>query len=252
MRRFEDKTVIVTGASQGLGAAYAFAFAREGAKVALFDIGDLSASAATIAEAGGPHLEATVDITDAAAVRAAVDKVADRFGGIDVLINNASISGDLSLRPFTEISSDEWDRVLSVNTRGTFECTKAVVPHMRARGRGKIVNVASGTAFKGTPGLLHYVASKGAVLAMTRGMARELGEYGICVNCLSPGLTSTEKIVANASWTGDATQTNIATRALKREAVPADLVGTVLFMASAESDFTTGQSFIVDGGSVMQ
>lgn len=251
MARFSDTTVLITGAAQGLGAVYARAFAAEGADLGLVDLDDLSACAAACTRVGARCLPLQADVTDEQAVGDAVAALARRFGRIDVLINNASISGDLALRPFTDITSAEWDRVLAVNLRGTFEFCRAVAPYMQRQGRGKIINVASGTAFKGTPGLLHYVASKGAVLAMTRSLARELGADGICVNCLSPGLTRSDKVVSNASWDDTATQGNIASRALQREADPEDLIGTVLFMASRDSDFSTGQTFVVDGGSVM-
>lgn len=249
--RFSGKTVLITGAAQGLGAAYATAFAVEGADLGLFDLADPAEAAAAVAEAGGQSFAAQVDITDASALAEAVTGLIAEFGRIDVLINNASISGDLKLGPFTEIDSAVWDRVMAVNVRGSFECARAVVPQMRLQGGGKIINVASGTAFKGTPGLMHYVASKGAILAMTRAMARELGPDGICVNCLAPGLTLSDKVMSNPSWNEAAQRANIATRALARPARPGDLIGTVMFMASAESDFTTGQTFVVDGGSVM-
>jgi NAD(P)-dependent dehydrogenase (short-subunit alcohol dehydrogenase family) len=139
---------------------------------------------------------------------------------------------------------------MAVNVRGSFECAKAVLPVMRKQGYGKIVNIASATAFKGAPMMLAYVASKGAVIAMTRSIAREVGDAGICCNCLAPGLTMSTNVQANAAWAGDMVRNNIASRCLKREAVPDDLIGALLFLASAESDFMSGQTVVVDGGSV--
>jgi NAD(P)-dependent dehydrogenase (short-subunit alcohol dehydrogenase family) len=171
------------------------------------------------------------------------------YGAIHVLITNAALFGTLTLKPFTEIDSDEWDRVMTVNTRGVFECVKAVVPVMRRQRYGKIVNIASGTLFKGTTHLLHYVASKGAVVAMTRVMARELGDDGIRVNCVAPGLTVSENVrrVYKQEWI----DANLASRCIKREEEPTDVTGAVLFLSSPESDFITGQTLVVDGGSVM-
>jgi NAD(P)-dependent dehydrogenase (short-subunit alcohol dehydrogenase family) len=159
--------------------------------------------------------------------------------------------GSLALRPFEQIDSREFDAVMRVNVRGIFECSRAVAPLMRKQGYGKIINIASGTVFKGTPMLLHYVASKGAVVAMTRCLARELGGDGVRVNCLAPGLTMSESVHNNPAWTKNIIASNMASRALKREAVPEDMVGTLLFLCSAESDFITGQTIVVDGGSVM-
>lgn len=249
--RFSGMTAIVTGAAQGLGASYALAFARQGASVVICDVLNTGSTAEAVRAVGGKCLEQTVDITNGAQVKAMVDRAVDAFGCVDVLVNNAAISGDLVGRPFTDISSESFERVLSVNIRGTFECAKAVVPHMRRKGYGKIINTSSGTAFKGSPGIMHYVASKGAVLSMTKAMARELGDYGIRVNCVAPGLTKTESISVNPSWTEEATSANVSTRALKREAYADDVVGAVLFLASRESDFVTGQTIVVDGGSYM-
>jgi NAD(P)-dependent dehydrogenase (short-subunit alcohol dehydrogenase family) len=214
---------MVTGAAQGIGATYARALAAEGAAIAVNDIADPSATVAAIKAGGGRALGALADVTSADSIRAAVDGAVAVFGRLDILVTNAAMFGNLRLKPFLEIESQEWDRLMAVNVRGVFESVKAAVPHMRRQKYGKIVNIASGTVFKGSPMLLHYVTSKGAVVAMTRAMARELGDDG----------------------------NNIASRALKREAVPDDLIGAMLFLTTPDSDFMTGQTIVVDGGSVM-
>jgi NAD(P)-dependent dehydrogenase (short-subunit alcohol dehydrogenase family) len=151
-----------------------------------------------------------------------------------------------------DIENDEWDRVMAVNVRGPFECAKAVAPAMIARKSGRIVNIASGTVFKGFVNMMHYVTSKGAVVAMTRCPARELGPHGICVNAIAPGLTMSEAVAANPEWTGAANAGTIASRAIRREQAPADLLGTLLYLCSDDSAFLTGQTISIDGGSVMR
>lgn len=245
------QVAIMTGAAQGLGAAFAEALAGAGAKVVVADRDDPAETCARIEAAGGTALGRRLDVTDAAAIREVVAEIVALWGGIDILVNNAALSAALSLTPLTEIESADWDRVMAVNARGPFEMIKAVVASMRGRGGGAIVNIASGTAVKGTPGLLHYVASKGAVIAMTRACARELGADNIRVNCIAPGLTLTDGTRANASWTPAVMQANVESRALKRAAVPDDIVGAMMFLISAESAFMTGQTLAVDGGSVM-
>jgi NAD(P)-dependent dehydrogenase (short-subunit alcohol dehydrogenase family) len=251
MEALMGRVALVTGAAQGLGARFATALAVAGAKVAIGDIDDLTETSCTIKGAGRDCFASHLDVTDPTSVRDFVQRAAAALGDIDILVNNAAISGALRLEPFTEISTELWDRVMAVNVRGSFECAKAVVPAMKARSRGKIINIASGTALKGSPGLLHYVASKGAVISMTRAMARELGDYGINVNCIAPGLTLSENMIDHPSYTPEVVAKNIDSRALKREAVPDDIVGTLLFLASPASDFITGQTLSVDGGSVM-
>ena len=174
------------------------------------------------------------------------------FGRVDILVNNAAIFASLKSGPFEEISSREWDMVHAVNVRGVFECCKAAVPAMRRQGGGRIVNVASATVFKGAPMLLHYVASKGAVVALTRALAREVGKDRIAVNCIAPGLTLSEGVKANASYDDAFVGANTATRAFAREAEPAGHARhRSIFLCSADSDFITGQTIVVDGGSVM-
>ena len=166
------------------------------------------------------------------------------------LNNFVAIFGKLEAKPFTEISVEDWDNRMAVNVRGVFICAKAVISQMRKQKYGKIINIASGTLFKGTPLLLHYVTSKGAVMTMTRCLAREVGDDNICVNSLAPGLVMSENVLAQENFNDAAVDANTATRALKRRQVPEDLVGALLFLASPDSDFMTGQCVVIDGGSV--
>jgi NAD(P)-dependent dehydrogenase (short-subunit alcohol dehydrogenase family) len=249
--RLKDRVAIVTGAAQGIGAQYARALAAQGAAVSVIDLLDPSSVATAIVEAGGKALALRTDVTNPDAVRDMVAATLERFGAVDILVNNAALFGNLTLKPFEQIESSEWDKVMAVNVRGAFECTKAVAPAMRRRKYGKIVNIASGTVFKGTPMLLHYVASKGAIVAMTRCLARELGDDGIRVNTLAPGLTLSESVRDNPAWSEAVIRNNVATRAIKREATPDDMLGTLVYLCSADSDFVTGQVIVVDGGAVM-
>jgi len=252
MTDLNNKVAIVTGAARGIGAELAQALAAAGARVVVADVLDGSAVVARIGAAGGEAICCRTDVTSAASVAALVADTLARFGTVDVLVNNAGIFADLAKKPFTEIDDTEWDRVMAVNVRGVFACARAVAPVMIAKGGGKIVNIASGTVFKGFAGALHYVASKGAVVAMTRGLARELGPHAICVNAIAPGLTMSEAVVDNPEWGGAAGDATVASRALKRAQVPGDIVGTLLYLASDASDFVTGQTIVVDGGSVMR
>ena len=249
--RLAHKVAIVTGAAQGIGATYAAALAAEGARVTVCDVLDTNACVAGIVESRGIAIGLHCDVTDPKSVAAMVEATVKAFGRIDILVNNAGLFGNLELKPFLEIDSAEWDRVMAVNVRGSFECAKAVAPHMIARCHGKIVNIASGTVFKGPPMMLHYVSSKGAIVAMTRCLARELGDHGVRVNAIAPGLVMSENVVANPAWKGAIVANNTASRAIKREAVPGDLIGALIFLSSPESDFVTGQTLVVDGGSVM-
>jgi NAD(P)-dependent dehydrogenase (short-subunit alcohol dehydrogenase family) len=252
MTDLKHKVAIVTGAARGIGAEFAQALAAAGARVGVADVLDGSSVAARIGAAGGEAMVCRADVTSAASVAALVADTLARFGTVDVLVNNAGIFADLAKKPFTEIDDAEWDRVMAVNVRGSFACAKAVAPVMIAKRGGKIVNIASGTVFKGFAGALHYVASKGAVVAMTRCLARELGAHDICVNAIAPGLTMSEAVVDNPEWGGAAGEATVASRALKRAQQPADIVGTLLYLASDASDFVTGQTIVVDGGSVMR
>jgi NAD(P)-dependent dehydrogenase (short-subunit alcohol dehydrogenase family) len=249
--RLAGRVAVVTGAAQGLGATFALALAKEGATVVVGDLDSTADTCAAVAAAGGQARGMMLDVTKAGSVKQFMAEAVDRFGKLDILVNNAALSGGLSLKPLIEISSDEWDLVMAVNVRGAFECIKAAVPLMKPQHYGKIINLSSGTAIKGSPGLPHYVASKGAIISLTRAAAREFGTDGIRINALAPGLTMSEGMKKNASWAGDVVANNIASRALKREAIPDDLVGALIFLASPMSDFMTGQTLSVDGGSVM-
>jgi NAD(P)-dependent dehydrogenase (short-subunit alcohol dehydrogenase family) len=247
--RLQDRVAIVTGAAQGIGAEYARALAAEGAAVVVTDVLDAAPVAAEITAQSGLALALHCDVTDPASVKAMVDAAVQRFGRLDILVNNAALFGTVARKRFEDISSEEWDRMMAVNVRGVFECTKAVAPIMRGQKYGKIVNIASGTVFKGQTMLLHYVTSKGAIVAMTRSLARELGDDGVRVNTLAPGLVMSENV--RARWGAGKVQSTVNTRAIKRELTPEDMCGTLIYLCSAESDFVTGQVLVVDGGAVM-
>lgn len=245
MGRMDNKVCIVTGGSVGLGAAYVRALAEEGARVAILDIADGEQLAN---ETGG--LFCRTDVSQEQSVDAAIEKIIEVFGQIDVLVNNAAIFSKLPVARYDEIDTDLWDQVFAVNVKGAFQMVRKVGPAMEARGNGKIINITSGTTYKGMPGMLHYVSSKGALVAMTRCLSREFGPSGVCINNLSPGLILSDSIVANEEHVEMAADKVLASRALKRHGYAQDLLGALLFLASDDSDFVTGQTIAVDGGSV--
>jgi NAD(P)-dependent dehydrogenase (short-subunit alcohol dehydrogenase family) len=240
----DGAVVVVTGAGGGLGRAFAQAFAGAGARVVAADL-DGAAAAATAEGLAGDGEGVTVDVADAASVAAMAERAVAAFGGIDVLVNNAGIYAQLQRAPFYELDEAEWDRVMRVNLKGPWLCAKACVPAMRERGGGAIVNVASASVLSGSPLWAHYVASKGGVIAMTRVMAREVGDLGIRVNAIAPGFTLTQ---ASRDLIEDAESYSVGRGAIKRAAQPEDIVGTALYLASPASAFVTGQTIVVDGG----
>ncbi|SCK14753.1 NAD(P)-dependent dehydrogenase, short-chain alcohol dehydrogenase family [Variovorax sp. HW608] len=248
--RLAGKVAIVTGAAQGIGRTYALGLAAAGAKICACDIADTAETVRLVQAAGGEAIGARVDVTSDSDLDAVVTRTLEAFGRVDVLVNNAALFANLRMRNFTEIDPAEWDRVMAVNVRGCWQAAKAVTPAMARSGGGSIVNIASATAFKGSAFLLHYVTSKGAVLALTKSLAREAAAHNIRVNAVAPGLVLSEQVVEHADWREAATAI-VASRALKRDSQPEDLIGAVVFLASEESAFVTGQTLVVDGGSIM-
>ena len=244
------KCALITGAAQGIGAQLAAGMAQAGVKVVIADVLDAAAVVEQIRAGGGQAMAAATDITDDASLARIVAAADNAFGGIDILVNNAALFGVLPARPFEEIDNDEWDRVMTVNVRGLWQCCKAVLPSMERRGAGSIVNIATNRIFRGFQHLMHYDASKGAVLAMTKSMAVELGDRNIRVNAICPGLTMSEKVKAKPGIE-ERNAKVVEQRALQRTQVPEDLLGAVLFFAGEQSGFVSGQSLIVDGGGIM-
>jgi len=242
--RLAGRLAVVTGAGQGLGRAFAARLAAEGARVIIADL-DAAKAAVVAAEVGGLAASVGVDVADPQSVAAMLSSTQE-FGAVDVLVNNASVFSTLEMRPFDQIPLEEWDRVMAVNVRGAFLCTRAFTPGMRTLGYGKIINISSATVFIGRPLYLHYVTSKAAVIGMTRALATELGPAGITVNAVAPGATQTE--IPRRSVTPEQAEKIVAGQAIKRREVPGDIVGTVAFLASPDSDFITGQTINVDGG----
>jgi NAD(P)-dependent dehydrogenase (short-subunit alcohol dehydrogenase family) len=247
--RLQGKVAIVTGAASGIGPAYAQGLATEGAKVMIADVEPGDATVRAIKEAGGEALSRICDVSDEAQVASLIRDTEKAFGGVHILVNNAAVFARYVAVPLDQISAADWERAFAVNVRGSYLCVKAALPVMRRQGYGKVINIASGTVFKGVPMMLHYVATKGAIIAMTRSMATELGGDGIRVNAIAPGLTSTEYLKGRNDIPG--VLDNMAkTRAIARQEEPQDLVGACIFLASPDSDFVTGQTLVVDGGQV--
>ncbi len=244
--RLVDRVVIVTGGARGIGRAYCLGVAAEGARVVVADVADPKPVVDELEARGAQALGVACDVSREADTQRLATETLARFGRIDVLVNNAALYGTLVRRPFMEIPVEEWDRVMAVNLRGLFLCARAVFPAMRAQGRGVIVNVASSTFFKGVPHYIHYTTSKGGVVGFTRSLARELGEFGIRVNAIAPGFTLSGDNEKNIS--AERKQANIDARMVRRAELPADLVGTLVYLASDDSAFVSGQTILVDGG----
>ncbi len=250
----KNKVAIVTGGGRGIGQAYCLGFAAEGAKVVVADIISCDETVEQIKANGGDTIAVTANVTQMESLTAMAKAAIDQFGRIDILVNNAALYGDIGgMKAMSDISEEEWDRLMAINVKGVWNATKAVLPQMQAQNYGKIINISSSTILMGVPGILHYVTSKGAVWAMTRGMARELGPQGIRVNTLMPGFTMSQASKDLLKKSGaEGMEQQIATQAaLGREQKPEDLVGAVLYLASPASDFMTGQSINVDGGVVV-
>lgn len=242
------KVAIVTGGAQGIGYAVAEALAERGAALVIADRTGAADAAERLAANGARAIGVAADVSSERDVTAMAEAAVSVFGGIDILVNNAGIYATLKPRPFEEIDAAEWRRVMEVNVIGVFLCARAVLPAMKARGGGRIVNISSGVAFKGNPNMAHYVASKGAVVSLTRALATELGAHGILVNSVAPGLTLSDGLRANPELMAGVRERSLRGRVLAREMLPADLVGAVAFFAGPDSAFITGQTLVVDGG----
>jgi 3-oxoacyl-[acyl-carrier protein] reductase len=248
--RLKDRVAIVTGGAKGLGRAFAIRLAEEGASVMVVtrkDMDNLKETVKMIQDKGGKAAFFQADVANETDTKEMAKATADQFGKIDILLNNAAIYDGIKRKPFTEVSLDEWDLVLSVNVKGAFLATRAVFPYMKDQGYGKIINLSSETFFTGSTGFVHYVASKGGIIGITRALAIELGPYNICINCLAPGFTDTEA----SRGLADVNKYDTSKTPLRRLEKPEDLTGAALFLASSESDFITGQTLLVDGGRAM-
>lgn len=246
MNQLTNKVAIITGAAGGLGRAFAKAFAKAGAAVACADINldGAQKTADLIKSSGGQAISVKTDVTTKASADELVAQTLSQYGQLDILVNNAAIYAGLERRPFWEIDEEIWDRVMAVNVKGIWQMSKSAAPQM-FEGGGRIINIASATFYSGSPGWLHYVASKGATIGMTRSMARELGDYNVTVNAIAPGFTLTD---ASLNMMDDAANYGVNRGAIKRASQTEDMLGTALYLASGASDFVTGQTIVVDGG----
>jgi NAD(P)-dependent dehydrogenase (short-subunit alcohol dehydrogenase family) len=242
--RLEGKVAVVTGGAQGIGRAIADGLAAEGARIVVADLQGAEAAAASYE--GGVGL--AVDVADEAAVERLVAETVDRCGGVDILVTHAGLYASLAMRPFDEIPLAEWRQVMDVNVASMFLTCRAAVPVMREAGGGAIVNISSGTPFRGVPFLLHYVTSKGAIVAFTRALAKELGKDGIRVNCVAPGFTMSDGVKEHPEVIEKLQEASVAARTIQRDQEPADVVGAVVYLAGPEASFVTGQTIVIDGG----
>ncbi len=235
MAALGGKVAIVTGGAQGIGAAIARGLAEAGATVVVADLDP-------------PEGQLRADVSSEEDVAGMVDETLERHGRLDVLVNNAGLYASLAMRPFTDIPLEEWNRVMEINVASMFLTSRAVVPVMREQGGGKIVNISSGTPFRGVPFLLHYVTSKGAIVALTRALAKEVGKDGIHVNCVAPGFTMSDGVKEHPEVVEALRDVSIAARTIQRDQVPEDVVGAVVFLCTPAADFVTGQTLVIDGG----
>jgi NAD(P)-dependent dehydrogenase (short-subunit alcohol dehydrogenase family) len=235
MSALAGKVAIVTGGAQGIGAAIVTGLEAEGANVVVADLNP-------------PEGGIRADVASEEDVAAMVEETLTRHGRIDILVNNAGLYASLEMRAFTEIPLEEWNRVMEVNVASMFLTCRAVVPIMRDQGGGKIVNISSGTPFRGVPFLLHYVTSKGAIVALTRALAKELGKDSIHVNCVAPGFTMSDGVKSHPEVIEKLRDVSVASRTLQRDQVPEDVVGAVVFLCTSAADFITGQTMVIDGG----
>ena len=240
----QGKVAIVTGAAQGIGRAIADGLAAAGARIVVADLQGAEEAAASFPEGIG----IAADVANEDDVRRLVDEVVERCGTVDILVNNAGVYASLEMRPFEQIPLEEWRKVMDVNVASMFLMCRAVVPVMRAGGGGKIVNISSGTPFRGVPFLLHYVTSKGAIVALTRALAKELGKDNVLVNCVAPGFTMSAGVEAHPEVVEKLRDVSVSARTLQRDQVPEDVVGAVVFLCGPGSSFITGQSIVIDGG----
>jgi NAD(P)-dependent dehydrogenase (short-subunit alcohol dehydrogenase family) len=244
MGRLDGKVALVTGAALGIGRAIAEGLAAEGARIVVVDLHGAEEAVGSLRDGVG----ITADVAAEDDVARMVAEGVAACGRIDILVNNAGLYASLEMRPFEQIPLEEWRRVMDVNVASMFLTCRAVVPVMRANGGGKIVNISSGTPFRGVPFLLHYVTSKGAIVALTRALAKELGKDNVLVNCVAPGFTMSAGVEAHPEVIEKLRDVSVSARTLQRDQVPEDVVGAVVFLCGPGSDFITGQSIVIDGG----
>jgi NAD(P)-dependent dehydrogenase (short-subunit alcohol dehydrogenase family) len=242
--KLEGKVAVVTGGAQGIGHAIATGLAAEGARIVIADLKGSDEAAAGFPDGVG----ISADVSSEEDVERLAAEAVERCGGVDLLVNNAGLYASLAMRPFGEIPLEEWRRVMDVNVASMFLMCRALVPRMRERGGGAIVNISSGTPFRGVPFLLHYVTSKGAIVAFTRALAKELGPDGIRVNCVAPGFTMSAGVEANPEVVEKLRDVSVAARTIQRDQVPEDVVGAVVLLAGPDAAFVTGQTMVIDGG----
>ncbi len=246
MNRLEGKVAIVTGGARGIGKTLCLRLAKEGAKVIVADVLEKEArqTVKEIKAKSGQAIAIKTDVSSEEDTLRMAKEAIDAFGGIDILVNNAGMLAGLTVKPFNELPLDEWDRVMAVNVKGVLLCCRAVFPQMKKQGKGKIINIGSNSFFVGSPNSSHYVASKGAVIALTRCLASETAKYGICANTVAAGWTDTPATEGLTEWR----QSVMSQTPMGRVALPDDIAGAVVFFAGDDSDFITGQTLLVDGG----
>jgi len=244
MGSLDGKVAIVTGAAQGIGRAIADGLAAAGARIVVADL----RGADDAAQSYDNGVAVTVDVSKEDEVQRLVDEAVARCGGVDILVNNAGLYASLEMRPFDQIPLEEWRQVMDVNVASMFLTCRAAVPVMRERGGGRIVNISSGTVFRGVPFLLHYVTSKGAIVAFTRALAKELGKDKVLVNCVAPGFTMSAGVEAHPEVIEKLRDVSVAARTLQRDQLPEDVVGAVVYFCGPGSEFVTGQTIVIDGG----